>query len=561
MIREVEEIKIARRKLIQAPTDILKRKLSEKHLNEVVEQVLGCLKLDVKSVRSISVHGAIALGYEDEPYQMLIILGDDSPPRFQKFKEYRNMDLVIIVGEDNFMMDCKEESFGGAIASLLLFPYKLTLKSLPVAELEVEYKKHVILESLQNLILDYRLASSHLLIRAEYFLFDKLRKLSTIYLPIRRLVRSCFHNHLAESLNSVLPGCERALDALVSRGILFKRAGFYMPSEEYVISTLSRSLSILKLSRELEHSFKLYLSASLSSPIESLVELAFDPIILKPVKLPDPLKYIARETALGPQQLHVELGFREFIERVYGVEPGKIRIRKAASVLNSAYVVEFPLDDSRVKIFAKKYLNWTDFKWVAAWLWAIGVKNFSFLASVRMSNEIYFVNKLMESGFNTAEILHVNWSGRTLFQRFVEGFDMMKALRNSSDMDLGRHAQEVGELLARIHGNRICLGDCNPSSFLFSSDGKLYVVDLEQCSYDTSYAWDLAEFIYYSARYLKPEQEETFISGIIDGYARIGDVKVIEEAMDARYARVLAPLILPRNPLEFREKVRALIKR
>ena len=523
--------------------------------------MLSCLKMRENSVRSLSVHGAIALGHGSEPYQVLVVLRGEAPPRFQRLREFGQADLVITVGEGNFEADCREERFGGAIASLLLFPYRLVSGDLALDAAEVEYKRHVIMESLQNLILDYRLASSRLLIRAEYFLFDKLRKLSAINLPARRLVKSCFQAHLADSLKSVLQGYERALGELVSQGILVRRNGRYAPSEKYVLSTLSRSSAFMKLSSELEHSFKLYLSASLSSPIEPLRELALDPMILKPVKLPEPSRYVERETALGPQPLNVELGLKDFVEAFYGAEPGKIRIRRAASVLNSAYIIEFTLNGARTKIFAKKYLNWTDFKWVAAWLWAIGVKNFSLLASIRMGNEIYFVNKLMDLGFNTAEILHVNWSEKILFQRFVEASDFMSLLRSSSGAALAERAREIGELLARLHENGICIGDCNPSNFLLSSDGRIYVVDLEQCSYDDSYAWDLAELLYYSARFLKPESEDEFISGIIKGYTMVGDVSVVEEAADAKYARVLAPLILPRSPLEFREKIMRLARR
>jgi len=533
----------------------------EGSFNDVAELVLSCLGAESASVKSVSIHGAIALGYENEPYHVLVVLEGDAPPRFQRIKECVQADLVITVGEENLEGDCADERLGGAIASLLLFPYKTALGDQALDAAEVKYKRHVILESLQNLILDYRLASSHLLIRAEYFLFDKLRKLSAIHLPVRRLVKSCFHDHLSGSLKLVLPGFERALGDLVSQGILVRRGERYSPSEEYVLSTLSKSSAFLKISRELEHSFKLYLSASLSSPIEPLRGLTLDPMILRPVKLPEPSRYVERETGLGPQPLYVELGLRDFVETFYGVEPEKIRIRRAASALNSAYIIEFPTDGSRMRIFAKKYLNWTDFKWVAAWLWAIGVKNFSLLASIRMGNEIYFVNKLMELGFNTAEILHVNWSGRILFQKFIEGIDLARVLRSSLDEALATRGREIGALLARLHENGICLGDCNPSSFIFAADSRIYIVDLEQCSYDDSYAWDLAELLYYSARYLKPEQEDLFFSGVIEGYAEVGNIKVVEEAMDPKYARVLAPLILPRNPSEFREKIMRLAGR
>lgn len=538
-----------------------RRKLPISSLRESAEQTLSSLNMRKEDVRAVSVHGVAALGYEDEPCQLLIILKGSFPPKFYKLKDFKPVDLAITVGEMEFQEDCREEKFGGALASLLLIPYECVQGNQFLAEVEAEYMEHVILESLQNLILDYRLASSRLLIRPEYFLFDKLRKLSAIHLPMRRLIRACFQEHLAESLRLVLPKYERALDSLASRGVLSRRDGGYTPSEKYVVSTASRSSAFMKLSRELEHFFKLYLNASLSSPIESLAELALDPSALKPPKIPDPLDYVERETALGSQSLKVEFGVKEFAEKVYGVDSSKVRVRRAASVLNSAYIVEIPRDGSYTRIFVKRYLNWTDFKWAVAWLWSIGIRNFSLLASIRMSNEIYFVNKLAEIGINTAEILHINWSGRMLFQRFVEGSDLVRALERLEENKLGKCAREVGMTLARIHENGISLGDCNPFNFLLTPDGRIYVVDLEQCSYDSSHAWDLAELLYYSARYLKPDREEEFISGLIEGYAKLGDVSVIEESMDARYARVLAPIMLPRNPLEFRERVMRLIRR
>jgi len=527
----------------------------------VVDRILDHLKMDEENLGSISLHGAVALDYVEEPYQILIVLKGESSPRFHRIKDLEGVDLVITVGAKGFESDCVEEKLGGAAASLLLLPYKPLIGGEFLRQMEVKYKRHVILESLQNLILEHRLASNRLLIRPEYFLFDKLKKFSMIYLPLRPLLRSCFEKYPEKSLSSALSGLKLALDSLVSEGVLIERNGSYSPSEEHISTVLSRSPTLLKLSNELEHVFRLYLNASLSSPIDPLMEISLDLSALKPVKLPDPLEFVERETALGSQPLRVEFGVKEFIEKLYGVKPEKVRVKRAASVLNSTYVVEFPLNGSLRRIFVKRYLNWTDFKWAVAWLWSIGVKNFSLFASIRMSNEIYFVNKLMEHGFNTAEILHVNWSRKLLFQRFIEGENLLEALASSENEEFEDRSRRVGELLARIHKNGICLGDCNPFSFLFSSSGEIYLVDLEQCSYDDSYSWDLAELLYYTTRYLKPDQVEKFASSLIEGYLRFGNADVVLQALDLKYARVLAPLILPRTPSELREAIMRVMNR
>ncbi|RLG04215.1 MAG: hypothetical protein DRN54_01560 [Thaumarchaeota archaeon] len=536
--------------------------LPNDHLMEVAERVLKQLKVNRGELRSISAHGSVALGRGDEPYYILIVLRGKAAPRFHKFRELDHADLVITVGAREFEEDCIEERLGGATSCLLLLPYEPLIGEDFLKRMEICYKRHVISESLQNLILEHRLASNRLLIKPEYFLYDKLKKLSTIYLLIRPLMRSCFEKNPEQSLSLVLPGFELALSSLISEGILVKRKGLYSPSEKHVSSVLSKSPIFLKLSGSLEHVFRLYLNASLSSPIDSLKEMSLDLPALKPVKLPDPLEFIEMETALGPQPLKIELGVKEFVERVYGIRREKVRVRRAAGVLNSTYVAEFPLNGSSMRLFVKRYLNWTDFKWAVAWIWSIGVKNFSLLASIRMSNEIYFVNKLMELGFNTAEILHVNWSRKILFQRFIDGENFLRILMGAEDDEkIDRISQEVGELLAKVHRSGICLGDCNPFSFLFAPDGKIYLVDLEQCSYDGSYAWDLAELLYYTARYLNSDQAERFASGLAEGYLKVGDREAILQAMDLKYARVLAPLSLPRTPSELREAIMRVVKK
>jgi len=528
----------------------------------IVEKTLKHLKVERENLKSLSAHGGVALGCDGEPYHLLIVLKKNAPPRFHKLRGLDQVDLVITVGAREFEEDCVEERLGGATSCLLLLPYEPLIGVDFLRRMEVSYKKHVISESLQNLILEHRLASNRLLIKPEYFLYDKLKKLSTVYLLIRPPMRSCFEKYPDQSLARVLPGFKQALNHLAFEGILVNRNGLYSPSEKHVSSVLSRSPTFLKLSGSLEHVFRLYLNASLSSPIDSLREISLDLPALKPVKLPDPLEFIEMETALGPQPLKVELGVKEFVERIYGVRGEKVRVRRAAGVLNSTYVAEFPLNGSSMKLFVKRYLNWTDFKWAVAWIWSIGVKNFSLLASIRMSNEIYFVNKFMELGFNTAEILHVNWSRKLLFQRFIEGESLLSVLTGPKGEErLERSSRTIGELLAKVHRNGICLGDCNPFSFLFAQDGKIYLVDLEQCSYEGSYAWDLAELIYYTSRYLSSDQADRFASSLAEGYLRIGDSDVVLQATDLRYARVLAPLSLPRTPSELREAIMRVIKR
>jgi len=525
----------------------LERKDLESWAADLLRDATAELEISLEEIRSISVHGAAALGSIGEDSELLVVLRRSRPLRLHKARRIPAADFIITLGEEEFKKDCLREEFGGAAAGSLLIPYIALIGGEFVEKSEISYKKHIALESLQNLVLEHRLASPRLLIKPGYFLYDKLRRLCAIYPLIRPYVRATFERRPEKSLEASLKGFEKALELLIEDGILIrKKSEYYAPTEKFVYDILSKISVYSKISRELEHVFKLYLTAGLSSPLEAVKDLSFDLRILKLVKLPEPSEMIEIETSLGPQPLLIDFGIKEFIEKTYGVEKKEIKLKKIAGVLNSAYVAEFKLNCSDVRIFVKRYLNWTDFKWVAAWLWAIGVKNFSLLAPIRMSNEIYFVNKLMELGFDVAEILHVNWPRKIIFQKYIEGRDLAEviaACRRTEEVE--EKGSRVGELLGRLHEKGISMGDCNPFSFIFSSDGKIYLVDLEQCSYDESFSWDIAELLYYTSRYLDAESVESFSLGFVNGYLKWGKPEEIIKAMDLKYARVLAPLTLP----------------
>ena len=504
---------------------------------ERVIEELKRIGIGVESVKALSVHGASI-----ERGSSIILAITDMIKQFRLVK--RGADLVILADEKSVLRDASDEKLGGIIAHSFLFPYHPIINEKLLEDLEKMYKRHVIVESLQNVILEHKLASTRLIIKPEYFLYDKLRRLTAIYPPSRRFVKEMLRGSRGE-VNMVLDGFLKAIKDLVDQGILEERHGGYSPTDRFVHEVLSRKTVYDRFSDELEHFLKLYLTASFSSPLDAIRNIRFDLDVLVPVKIPDPSKMLYMETSIGPQPLATSKGIRDFISEVYGIRPMDVKLRKVGSVFNSTYFASFKVDGREERIFVKKYLNWTDFKWVAAWLWAIGVKNFSVLASSRMSNEIYFINKLSELGFNTAEILHINWPKKMVFQRFIDGVDGLKALKNAGEPRIFDDiSYRVGKILAMVHEKGICIGDCNPFTFIFVED-EAYLVDLEQCSFEGSKPWDLCELLFYTGRYLNLEEVERFSKNVVQGYLEIGERDVVKDALDQRFIRIFVPWTPP----------------
>ncbi|MCX8187428.1 MAG: hypothetical protein N3F65_02320 [Nitrososphaeria archaeon] len=528
---------------------------------DAVFKALREIEVDLDRLRALSIHGAAALGDADKPSQLLVVLENSHPLRIQKRKRPQ-MDLIVLVGEQELLGDCSREELGGAAASAFLLPYTPLIAADFLDEMDAIYKKHVVLEALQNLILEHKLASTRLLIDPRYFLYDKLRRLFTMYPPIRPYIEASIKGGLKRFPKNTLRGFERALNVLVDEGVVIRKGESYSPSEKFVREVLSKKSIYTKFSGELEHVFRLYLSAGLSSPLESIKDLGLDLGMLRPVKIPEPSKMIMIETSLGPQPLLIDLDIRQFIEMIYGIRGGKVELKKAAGVLNSAYIARVSMEDGELKIFVKKYLNWTDFKWFVTWLWSVGVKNFSLLASIRLSNEIYFINKLLDLEFNVPEILHVNWPKKILFQKFIEGRNFMSILTSKLKVDeLEEKSRNVGRLLGRLHRNGISMGDCNPFNIIFSNNGEIYLVDLEQCSYEESFSWDLAEMIFYTCHYLNVDLAEKFGCSLVEAYLEEGRVEDVVEAMDLKYSRIFAPLTPPWVQARIREAILREIRR
>ncbi|RLG01370.1 MAG: hypothetical protein DRN49_01420 [Thaumarchaeota archaeon] len=509
------------------------RFLKEDERYERMIEELKRIGISIASVEALSIHGS-SIG---KGSSIILVITKTGQFRFIK----RGLSLMILADEKSALKDSSNEEFGGIIAHSFLLPYIPIINEKFLEDLERVYKRHVIIEALQNIILEHRLASTRLIIKPEYFLYDKLRRLATIYPPSRRFIREMLRGSKNE-VNKVLDGFLKALKDLVDQGILEEKHGGYSPTDRFVHEILSRKNVYDRFSDELEHFFKLYLTASFSSPLDAIRNIRFDLDVLVPVRIPDPSKMLYMETSIGPQPLTTSAGIRDFICEVYGVRSIDVKLRKVGSVFNSTYLASFKIDGREEKIFVKKYLNWTDFKWIAAWLWAIGVKNFSVLASSRMSNEIYFINKLSELGFNTAEILHINWPKKIIFQKFIDGVDGLKALKNADEPRVFNDiSYRMGEILAKVHEKGICIGDCNPFTFIFGNDGKIYLIDLEQCSFGDLKSWDLCELLFYTAHYLNSEEVERFSKNVVQGYLKVGEEDVVKDALDQRFIRIFVP--------------------
>jgi len=457
-----------------------------------------------------------------------------------------NGSRIILLDFNLLEDDVSDSTIGEMIAVKLLLPHEVIAGEEELRRLKTTYAKNIVRQVLKSLIAERKLASLQLVIKPEYFLFEKLRRLSGVSLPIREEIARLLKNMqepLASRFNEAMGIFRQAAEELVGEGILSSDGQFLTITENAINQT--KMLTSIKVEKIEERIKKL---VARPARITAVIKLFMDnimrnvnfPAMVQSLMLPDPNEYIYLRTGVGLQPLNEQYDIVDFAKRFYG--DAEFKVRKIGKALNSTYQLTIRTkEDKEIVFFVKKYLNWTDIKWIIARVWALGVRNFSLMADTRMANEIYFINLLREIGFNTAEIIHVNWRGHTIYQRFITGKTLLDAWIENSD-NKEKIAYGVGKLLSEIHSHNIVIGDCKPENFIIEEkNNQMYVIDLEQASKKGDKTWDITELIFYSGHYLESRTSAEMAENIVRGYLEKGDYEVVRKALKPKYLRVLTP--------------------
>ncbi|UCC33930.1 MAG: hypothetical protein JSW53_02705, partial [Candidatus Bathyarchaeota archaeon] len=218
------------------------------------------------------------------------------------------------------------------------------------------------------------------------------------------------------------------------------------------------------------------------------------------------------------------------------------------------YLLTLREDGTEQKIMVKKFEDWFGFKWFPLALWTLGTKTLTVLGRSRQEKE-YAINQFLRGhGFAVPEILHVSYKERLIFKRFIEGESLVETIKQiiTSKEELQEIAtvRETGRRVAEAHKLGVSLGDCKPENFIVTQDGKIFFVDLEQASRDGNYAWDIAEFLYYSGHYVSPiapvDPAERIAAEFIKGYLEVGgEKKTVKRAGSPRYTKVFSVFTPP----------------
>lgn len=232
------------------------------------------------------------------------------------------------------------------------------------------------------------------------------------------------------------------------------------------------------------------------------------------------------------------------VKLVRGVRPeGRVSVRRIGSFVNDVFLVKVDGE----KYVAKRYTDWTSLKWFTLSLYGLGSVRFSISGRRRMEAEYYFNDFLRRRGLPVPEILGSDPRGRLILFSYALGEQLLSGLAGTLGYsDPGQQEQDAsrdaGSFVGRAHGLDVALGDTRPENFIVDPRGGITFVDLEQAKHEGNFAWDIAEFLYYSGHYwlFYSEAVSGYVDAFVRGYLESGDARVLRSAASAKYVRVFS---------------------
>jgi Kae1-associated kinase Bud32 len=200
-----------------------------------------------------------------------------------------------------------------------------------------------------------------------------------------------------------------------------------------------------------------------------------------------------------------------------------------------------------VRYILKRFPELKSAKWLILSLWAIAAKKFNMTPMSRLDREYKGVQRLHKLGIETHYIVGIALDDRILVTKYVEGYPLSKSVEKITDGKSSdtRDIEKYGRVLGRLHKAGLVYGDTKAENVLVRK-GEIALLDLEQTVEKGDSAWDLAEFLYFSAKGAKKEEGMKLVAeAFLTSYQSENTARMIAKAKSIRYLLPFQPFLTP----------------
>ncbi len=495
--------------------------------------------------------------------EVMVVIHDFQPRMISYIKAVKNKAvLVFAVDQWIFERDVDRGFLGEAIASKLVFPYHALQGAAYLRSREVELKRRLVVESLENLVINFPELANTIQIQPQYFLYEVFSSRLKAF-PLLAYDISDLYSNIEQNEAGALEVYYLALTQLQAEGKIVQQNGYISITPKFVAQCQDPKIRLLNLSKQMPRT----LFTSVFGVLPQLMNVVSQNTLtfLRTQKinllhqpgsyshLVDAQKYVFFPTAEGLVSLSDKIDIKGFAKRLLLKDQNvNVEVEPVGGMLNDVYLIRA----GDRKVLAKRFKDWSGFKWFPLTLWSFGARSFSVAGQARLAKECAISELLRAGGFNVPKILHVSNAQRIIFMEFIEGESLSLAIKRYSTDDAGVEVldtvKKVGETMAKAHRYGITLGDTKPDNVLVKDGGEIYLIDFEQAQQGGDRAWDIAVFLYYCGHYLQPFDSSSngkagFITGaFIEGYLLGGgDVGDVRKAALPKYTRVFSVFTMP----------------
>ena len=517
-----------------------------------LSELAGTL-IEPARIAAIAAYGSKVAGYSrpDSDYDLIVV-----SKRFREGVRYRYIGTpvaasALIVDQEMLDQDARSSYLGEFVVGRLLNVYEPIANPDLFRAVELQYKKRVIVEALLELSSDYGEFGRHLLVPYDYFLFDKLHRRAAIYPPAAYSYVHTYTCALGDENRGIsTSGFEAAAQALQPGGFLrAESSGVRLLPERLKGDAFTRVHSMFSVTARGVTQYAVHGYAGRVGPsvfsreaLSKLRRMRESPPPFVPLELPRSLLRLEEGSVVPDASFLVKE-----LARLLGFESYSTRERDIGEPYSTTRVLTFK-DAAREKaVVVKNYTDVRSLKWALLGIWASTANKFSTNPVSRMDREYGMTLALRAKGVLVPPILAVAPAERILVKDFVGGPTLASKINDFLKEGLGgtESVAAYGRLMAGIHSWGIALGDTKPSNVILSSHG-LYLTDLEQAVPGGDKAWDLAEFLYYTAKLsVREDAMKKVAVSFLDSYAGSGDGSSIAKAKGQKYFGPFRPFLTP----------------
>ncbi len=541
------------------------RKVTRLLSDDLKEDILDVCKGIAGSREALAAcyFGPWACGYadKDSDIHVLLLLSGYGEGLGYHFRSLKDFDVsTLAVDQRIFESDVRKGLFGEFVAEKVTFPYEPLINREYLWRQEVKVKRRIVWELLENLVLEFPELSQELLIKAEFFMYEAIRRRAKLFPPITYSFLNMFRKDLRKrNTKVIMRGYLKAIDRLAEENWITFSNGHIKVTQNLINAIRSQRIRIPPVLKFIQKTTLLHILnvfpkiTNLFVQNQKTYKKAHQKVEAEQLvfRLENPEKHLLMPTPEGLVPLSDRTTVEIFAKRVISnnKDVSDINIKEMGGVLNTVYLLKFRENSKERKVVVKRFDDWFGFKWFPLALWTLGTKTFAVLSRSRLERE-YAINQFLRSrGFAVPKILHVSHKERLVFREFVKGESMVEITKQilSSGNKAAEVAlvREVGRKVGEAHKIGVSLGDCKPENIVITKEGRPFFVDLEQASRDGNQAWDVAEFLYYSGHYASPispaDSAELIATEFIKGYLEAGGEKeAVKKAGSPRYTKVFS---------------------